>query len=260
MPPTALGSLGNGYLARGPFLWMFFTDERWEVMEDQEVIDLDSISRKEAKRLTIRKLFVERMKREGRDKEWYSILKQVKQETGKKYGQVAWEAMRRMGYEGPDKERQLYQEYIEHGEKTKLQRQVEAQRQRIKEEQITDEFEQAFLTLPDKAPIYVEINWIRAHPAMVRRAQARNKLKDILLTKEDILFTPQGPAPSRAAVVALQHWVNHPQQFYKELLSEQIKHKEDKEGTKIDKDIGLEEVRRLLQQVTTRKGGASSPV
>ena len=30
--------------------------------------------RKEAKPPTIRKLFVERMKREGRDKEWFSLL------------------------------------------------------------------------------------------------------------------------------------------------------------------------------------------
>jgi hypothetical protein len=47
-------------------------------MEDQEVID-QPISKKEAKRPTIRKLFVERMKREGRDKEWYATVKQVMQ-------------------------------------------------------------------------------------------------------------------------------------------------------------------------------------
>jgi hypothetical protein len=230
-------------------------------MEDQEVqvIDLNPISRKtEAKLPTVRALFVERMKREGREKVWYTTVKQVMQETGKKYGQVAWEAMRRMGYEGPDKERQLYQEYLEDGEKSKLQRQIDAERLRIRDKQITEEFEQAVLTLPDKAPISVEIDWISAHPAMFRRAREKDKTKNILLTPEDILFTTHGPAPSRAAVVALQHWINFPLQFHKEILSEQIKHKEDREATKVNEDMGLEDVKRLLQQVTTRKGSGCS--
>ena len=80
-------------------------------------------------------------------------LKQVTQETGKKYGQVAWEAMRRMGYEGPAKERQLYQEYLEDGEKTKLQRQIDTEREAIKEEQQVEEFEEAVRMLPDKASV-----------------------------------------------------------------------------------------------------------
>ena len=93
---------------------------------------------------------------------------------------------------------------------------------------------------------------------MIRRSQQKNNLTDVLITANDILYPPHGQAPSRAAVIALQHWANFPQQFYKELLGEQIKHIEDGETSKVNKDMVLEDVKRLLQQITSRKGGACS--
>jgi hypothetical protein len=86
---------------------------------------------KEVKRQSVRKLFVERMKREGRGKEWFSTVKQVSKETGQRYGQAAWEAMRRLGYTGPEKERQLHQVFLENEDKTKLQRQIDAEQEQI---------------------------------------------------------------------------------------------------------------------------------
>jgi hypothetical protein len=130
---------------------------------------------------------------------------------------------------------------------------------KIKEEQITKNLEQAVMTLPNTAPISVDIEWIREHPAMMRMTRQKDKLKDILITAEDILRPPHGSAPSKSAVYALQHWVNHPQQFYKELLGEQKKHLEERKAAKADEDIGLEEIEWLLMQVTSRKGGAALP-
>jgi hypothetical protein len=162
------------------------------------------------------------MRREGRGKEWAATVRQVTRETGKKYGQASWEAMRRMGYEGPKRERQLHEEFLRDGQRTKLQQQVDREREEIEADRRNEDFEQAVRLLPDNAPISAELDWIGAHPAMSRKARQQDTGKDILIGPEDILFAPHGRAPSKAAVVALQHWGNHPEQFYRKLLWQQL--------------------------------------
>jgi hypothetical protein len=206
------------------------------------------------KRHSVRKLFVERMKREGRGQEWRTVIKQVMQDTGKRYSQAIWEAMRKMGYIGPEKEHQLHDEFQAKGQKTKLQRQIDEERQQIREELMTESFEQVMKTLPNKAPISVEIDWIVAHPAMARRVRESDKTKNILITPEDILFAPHGPAPSKSAVVTLQHWAMFPQQFFKEILDEHLKHSEDFPTTQDKQESdGLEEIEKMLKQI---RGGS----
>ena len=215
---------------------------------------------KAAKRSSVRRLFVERMKREGRGKEWSTVIKQVMKDTGKRYSQAIWEAMRKMGYMGPEKEHQLHAEFQANGQKTKLQRQIDEERQQIREELMTENFEQAVNALPDKAPITVEIDWIIAHPAMARWVRNSDKTENILITPEDILFPPHGPAPSKAAVVALQHWVNFPQQFFKEILDEQIKHSANVRTRQDEQDNdAMEEIEKLLKQIGSGSWGTYSP-
>jgi len=209
--------------------------------------------RNEAKRPTVRKLFVERMRREGRGEEWTATLKQVMNETGKKYGQTVGEAMRRMGYEGPERERQLHREFLENGEKTKLQRQIDQERQQIRGERQAEDFEEAVRLLPVTASDSAELDWIRAHPAMLRLAWQSDKTKPIILTAEDILR-----APSQAAVRELAHWANHPDKFFEMLLSEDSQAADVAQRTTTDKDMGLDEVCRLLEQVTGAEEDARS--
>ena len=208
----------------------------------------------EAKRPSVRKLFVERMKREGRGNEWSTVIKQVMENTGKRYGQAIWEAMRKMGYIGPEKEHQLHEEFQANGQKSNLQRQIDEERLQIREEIMTENFEQAVRTLPDKAPVSVEIDWLVAHPAMARWARETDKSKNILITPEDILFAPHGPAPSKSAAIALQHWVTFPQQFFKEILDEQIRQSEEVRIRQDEQESeGLEEIEKLLKQI---RGGS----
>jgi hypothetical protein len=212
--------------------------------------DQSSPEHGKVKQPTVRALFAERMKRDGRTKEWYATVKQVMRETGKRYGPASWEAMRRMGYEGPKRERQLHEEFLQEGHKTSLQRQMDQGREEMEADRQDEEFEQALRLLPDTAPITVEMEWIQAHPAMARKARQTDKLKRVLVTASDILAAPHGLAPSKAAVFALQQWANCPETFYRELLSQQMKAGRPEEAAPVAEDVGLEEVERLLGQVS----------
>lgn len=187
------------------------------------------------------------------------------EETGRRYGPAQWEAMRRMGYLGPQEERRLYHEHLAQQQKKHDAEVVEAARAaitnhgreqirqvqaEIREERRVENFEESVRTLPDQATAAVEIDWIRAHPAMARLDRQTDKTKQIMISAEDILQAPQGKAPSKAAVYALQHWANRPGEFYKQLLGEQKKKSEDGEGKGIETEEDLAEVERLLKQVS----------
>ena len=126
-----------------------------------------------AKEPTARQLFVERMKREGREAEWHATLKKVMDETGKKFGQAAPQAMREMGYEGPKEERKLYDEHLANLHKTSAERALEKEVATAREDAKVARFEQAVALLPNNAPKAVELAWIEAHPAMARKRRAR---------------------------------------------------------------------------------------
>jgi hypothetical protein len=199
---------------------------------------------------TVRAMFVERMKRDGRDKEWYAKVKEVRAATGKPFNAAAWQAMKEMGYEGPEKEKALYREYQETLHLTSEQKSLAKEREAINEERRIESFEEAMKTLPDEAPPADEIRWQRTHPVMLRRSRDKNKIQDILLTADDILYPINGKAPSKAAVIELQYWVNHPTKFYEQLMGERKKTMEGSDtNTPATKDAGLPEIERLLDEV-----------
>lgn len=110
-------------------------------------------------------------------------------------------------------------------------------------------FEAAVAALPDKANVADEMDWLRAHPAMVRLAQMKDKTKDVVVTAQDVVG-----APSKAAVYALIHWSGQPHEFFKMVLSEHKKKTQDDDRKKAEQiDVGLEEVARLLKQVRLAK-------
>jgi len=77
------------------------------------------------------------------------------------------------------------------------------------------------------APPVRQLTWISAHPAMGRFD--RNGGETVLITKEDI----KG-APSQAAVQQLQHWVNKPGDFHKQLMAMQKKSIAEDDGPGAD--------------------------
>ena len=86
-------------------------------------------------------------------------------------------------------------------------------------------FEKVLADLPPTASPASEMDWIKSHPAMSRKDRSRNTTDKVLVTPEDISASPNGPCPSRTAAQQLQHWVNRPEQFYKDVLSETKKAK-----------------------------------
>jgi len=113
----------------------------------------------------------------------------------------------------------------------------------------TKDLERVLRRLPDKATVAVELDWIRAHPAMMRLAQQGGGEQEIKLGKDDVT-PPHGICPSRAAFHELQSWVNRPNKFFDALMAERKKQKEQAEATRVEPDMGIAEVEALLRAVS----------
>ena len=201
-------------------------------------------SEDEKKQESIRSIFVKRMHREGRDKEWYEKIRENTPPGGGVFSQISYKVMALMGYEGPEKEREIHEAYLA-AEAKKLKPTAQVKREEKEEKRKISDFEEAVAGLPDKAPVQDEMDWIRQHPAMSRKSRMTDKTKDILVEAEDL-----GGCPSKSAAYMLQHWCNAPHEFYKQLLSEHKKMTEaDAAKAAAMKDVGLDEVQRLLDQV-----------
>lgn len=185
------------------------------------------------RRKDVRKLFIERMRREGREKEWNETVKRHQGESEKFGSQATWAAMKELGYQGPDHERKL------------------AKLEDDKAEQLTPADENNIWEirklLPDRATVAAEINWVLSNNAMFRRARNRNA--EIQVNVKDVLGPPK--CPSKAALTLLQHCVNAPNEFYKQFLSEMKRVQKDDQGnTDTVEDTDLDEVNRMLDEMT----------
>lgn len=199
--------------------------------------------------LSTRRLFVARMIRSGREQEWYATVKKLQAETGKQFGAISMQAMQAMGYEGPDREREIDAAW-QAEERAKLKTPLQVQLAEIRAERVIETFEQALASLPDHAAVQDEMDWVRAHPAMFRKSRNTDKTKDILITLNDILHAGCGPAPSRSAVVTLQHWCNCPHEFFKGMLSEHKKiTEEEAKKNNAQRDVGIGDIERLINEV-----------
>lgn len=195
-----------------------------------------------------RSMFVERMKRDGRGDEWHRRVKEVMASQGKTFHQACCVVMKEMGYEGPDKERELWQTFVESLHKTSER--IEAERVESEQAPIRRmlTFEAAMMQLPPTASAQEELDWVRAHPAMNRFYHRTDKTKDVILTADDIVS-----APSKSAAQSLQHWVNHPSEFWKQLLGEQKKQNDpgNNGAGGAGSDMGIQEIEALLKQATS---------
>lgn len=193
-------------------------------------------------------MFVERMKREGRLKEFTARVRKHQAETGKTFTPAAWPVMREMGYESVTKERWLLEEHERTLHLTSAQKDSRRMCAMAREDKRVDAFEKALATLPASASKAVEWEWIGSHPAFVKAQRKTGKSKDIVLTADDIL-TVHGVAPSKWAVGALQYFANNPQKYYESSLSH-VKKQEDSPGSEsVSGGDDLSEVERLLKEV-----------
>lgn len=119
------------------------------------------------------------------------------------YSQVAKE----FGYKSAAEERRLWD--VRHQISSRAAEEAERNQLALAE---------TLATLPANASPQKEIDWIRSHPAMTRKAMAGGKAS-VFLTLDDILKSPNGPAPSQSAVQQLQVWMNDPAAFFKQLAS-----------------------------------------
>jgi hypothetical protein len=169
-------------------------------------------------------MFRQRMKREGRSAELDSRLQAAIQQ----HSLLVGEAMRKhvmpaMGFVSNEAEVRLYREHqkLIHHFAAENEVAADAEEERIRT--ADEEYEDALMTLPPNAPKAKELEWIEAHPAMMRQSRLQAGAKPsgaVLLTAKDILNAPHGPCPSRSAANQLQHWVNHSQKFFEQIMSE----------------------------------------
>lgn len=205
-------------------------------------------------------LFLDRMVREGRIPEWDAALTEGETIHGKDTVEASQHAMLLMEFVSEEDELQRKAVW-QAANMPKMVAQptfVDAVFTRGDEEESIRDFNNALVDLPDKAAVSTEMDWIRTHPAMVRQSRSSDVTKQVIITSRDILYAPHGKAPSKAAVFALQHWVNHPHEFYKQLLSEQKKKGDAAGANKAEEDLGLPEVERLLKTIQSRRHDASA--
>jgi len=198
-----------------------------------------------------RTLFFNRLRREGRYQKYLAVLRE---RSGGFENKVAWNkiaptVMKEFGYEGPKKEREIHATYLASKHKGLLAEQLRAEKEEIRKERVVENYEDALRGLPNRASSAVEMEWIRAHPAVSRLDRQKDQTKQVILTAEDVLLPPHGPAPSKYAVQALQHWVNRPGKFFEQMLSEDKKAMVESEVAASEVIDDLTEVEQLLLSV-----------
>jgi hypothetical protein len=110
---------------------------------------------------------------------------------------------------------------------------------------LAEALESEMTGLPTSAPAVTELDWINGHPAMLR---APDQTGNVALCKNDVNGTSVGPAPSKRAVAALAHWVNHKIEFYRQMMSVQKKETDSKEShSKIKTRRDVEEIQEILR-------------
>ena len=208
------------------------------VIAETEVTDTLSVKPKKPKKIDVRKLFRQRMIREGREAEYEAAIKAEQLAfPGMGYGNAMHRAMPKMGYEGPQKERAIAAAW-------------EAQQRAAEEEKVRHTFDEALSKLPPTADRLAELNWIRAHPAISRMVRSVDG-QTVIVTFADVMETSLGPAPSQAAARELQFWVNNTEKFYTSYLKTELK----KTGAGVDADgekkadPGIAEIERYLQEI-----------
>lgn len=170
-------------------------------------------------------IFEFRLEHEQKLMDYLEEMKRLVKEEGLNRLQAKKAAQKKFGYTSLKEEREMYAKWLRKDREDVKKASVNERARRAHTKQRNLPFEKALAALPSSATPADEMNWIKSHPAMSRKDRSRNNNDKVLVTPEDISNAPNGPCPSRAAAQQLQHWVNRPEQFYKDVLSETKKAK-----------------------------------
>ena len=166
-----------------------------------------------------RKLFTERMMREGRHDEFAARIKAY-QDRGDTYSQARYKVMKEMGYESAEQERDFAEDHEDDLAKERIQRDRELfaamKKDEAKRKLEDEEFKANVRALPKRGVnLKKDFTFIFHHPAMAR---AFPKVGGIKLTAEDVK-----DAPSRGAAIMLRHYCSgepYREDFYKAAIKE----------------------------------------
>jgi hypothetical protein len=174
--------------------------------------------------LKLRDLFRDRLASDGRLEMFDTKVKEL-MDSGVHRERAIHVTSKQFGRMSLEKERKEYRKRLAEKAVISLKRERFDDLELRRQANMEQSFEGALRLLPDTAPANVELRWIRAHPVMTRknRSTLKDKAKPIVLGVSEILHSSVGPAPSKSAVHALQHWCNQPDDFFKIILAEQRK-------------------------------------
>jgi hypothetical protein len=169
-----------------------------------------------------RHLFRMRMQRDGREKELDELIAKHK-EQGKSRRQSICAAMREMGYPGPEKERRLWEAAKGKAMMNRRRQNNRDFKKKYYERRRMDDIEKAILSLPQRAPVETEWNWVRNHVAMTRKKRQADREKLVEVSVVDVLEAGHGKAPSQFAAQMLINYVDSPDEFFKLVMGEDKK-------------------------------------
>lgn len=206
-------------------------------------------------------LFMARLAREMRLHE-YMIERRKRIKNGQDTTQIDRELKEKFGYLGQLGEREAYMDEL-NGHTLTVKASKAEQTARSREKLRNRPFEAAFAKLPDKASVEVEVDWVRSHPAMARKARISRRAnatgETILIDEKDLLSAPHGPCPSKGAAIMLQNWVNQPDKFVITILAEQKKglagdKNANKSGEEDESNEHIESIDDILQSMQSGAG------
>ena len=172
-------------------------------------------------------LFIFRMEREDK---LIAYREDVKKErtAGLSPKLAEKKCMARFGFVDVRTEREQYAEFKKLASRTKDKTGAAARQQNCRLNKKTLSIEQELELLPNSADETLEMEWVRSHPAMARSSLMLSRPgAQVVLKPEDVHEAPNGPCPSRTAWNMLAHWIDHPSEFHKQLLSEAKKSIQD---------------------------------
>jgi hypothetical protein len=200
----------------------------------------------------VTKLFAVRMEREGRAAEFRARIKAVMAADGSTFTPARYKVMREFGYVSPKEERKIDAEFRRTAQAAVEKKVEEKIFGEVREEKRILDFEQSLIGLPANASPAVELDWVRAHPALCRLARMEGEKKEVVITADDVLRAPHGKAPSRAAVNMLQDAANRPAKFHDAVTGELKKRMDagdDTESQGAKADLSLQEIKSYLGQI-----------
>jgi hypothetical protein len=188
---------------------------------------------KKPRKTDAKKLFLDRLRHEGRYDQYEPMLMSVMAERGATSRLTCQhEAMQRMGIKSPDEERALAKErgYVDEFE--------------IEGDPEVDERIIGSLGLPMNAPRLAELEWVSGHPLMVLATDKGGSPK---VKVSHVIKAPHGKAPSVTAVSMLAYYATKPGELYKMLAGVAKDQANSTKGADSDKDIAS--ISQLIREV-----------